>query len=480
MEIREGIKYRILNKESKRYYTIAEVRKDGNKFFGMFDNGETSTSEEIETWINYFKFKAIELVYYPYKTGDWVVNKLGVIFQIKENHQAIYKQEYYRPAFKEEIPINNMENKTNKIVIHNNIEIVEEGYYYTEWEKNKSAHIFKIKKLEASKFLSVSVYGSICVDANSFDYTSKIFHAKYLKNIRKATTDEIEWLDLCIKNNKFMEKPDEKINNDIFEIGAWYKCFWKVNNNTIYIKPTSKDNVTITCLGKNSIWPYYLDFIYEDGSYFKEKLLNPEKLKTLDEIQKYLPENHEDKIKHELVNFKKQDSVLETKYWRCTGVSYDFTKGKIYKLRDDKKITDSHCFIDDTNRSNGFSIDNIKFFEPATESDFLNQELKNITNNKTNKMDNFEEYEKLLAQEKLEQEKIKSVMRNNSNIISNTKSKEFPHNLDFSSLVSTGTLSYGTLSYKEEKNEEKIGSTIHLIKKRSKKIGYKSKVITFR
>lgn len=56
----------------------------------------------------------------------------------------------------------------------------------------------------------------------------------------------------------------------------------------------------------------------------------------------------------------------------------DFTKGKIYRLRDGKSINDDYAFIDDDGVGNGYSqySDNKKHFKPSTEGAYKAQLIK--------------------------------------------------------------------------------------------------------
>jgi len=85
--------------------------------------------------------------------------------------------------------------------------LIEGEYYYCDWDG--FSHIFECKYNGAS----------IDIDDNRFTDRCWKFWEMKATNIRPVTKDEREWLDLCIKEGKFVDKPD-KIKEG-FKVDDW-------------------------------------------------------------------------------------------------------------------------------------------------------------------------------------------------------------------------------------------------------------------
>jgi hypothetical protein len=114
-------------------------------------------------------------------------------------------------------------------------------------------------------------------------------------NIKLATPEEKQWLEVCIKANKFISKEEAlKSTETKFEVGKWYKInnCWYAKFNMIH--------------GQNTYWQYTESITFQ-GVYNKlsdniktssiKDGLSVVLLTDLREIQQYLPDNHPDKIK---------------------------------------------------------------------------------------------------------------------------------------------------------------------------------------
>jgi hypothetical protein len=137
-----------------------------------------------------------------------------------------------------------------------------------------------------------------CKSLNNFLRTSDRLYIKNynltfsINNVRKATTEEILWLETCEKADKYVDKPIMKETK--FIVGKWYEVIWDVNpKQKTYIKPTEVDKYYVIYNRANSLWD---GGIYINGHY-EIKSLTIVKEVSLKEIQQYLPDDHEDKIK---------------------------------------------------------------------------------------------------------------------------------------------------------------------------------------
>lgn len=134
MEIREGMKYQILDKDLITVLKTATLHVDlfkSDMFYAYLGPKNQYISFTSELWINSFKTdKEFKIIEYPYKVGDWVyctnskysnnstpkITQITYIIQsttllIYVNNETNYLKihdfnENWRPCFKDEIPVN--------------------------------------------------------------------------------------------------------------------------------------------------------------------------------------------------------------------------------------------------------------------------------------------------------------------------------------------------------------------------------------
>lgn len=82
-------------------------------------------------------------------------------------------------------------------------ELIINGYYFSNAiNGNKRNYIFK-KNATEDKFEP-----TICIENNEFNKFGNVsYNNKNFKDFRNCSYDEILWLELCIKENKFVPKP---------------------------------------------------------------------------------------------------------------------------------------------------------------------------------------------------------------------------------------------------------------------------------
>lgn len=130
------------------------------------------------------------------------------------------------------------------------------------------------------------------------------------ENTKLATKEEKAWLELCIKEDRFIsyEKFLESYSKEYFIVGKWYKC--TCNNN--YYKCAGGDNTdfnsseVISPSGNDGFSMGYNNSGRDNhmGNLFKEYLTD------LSEIQLYLPEGHPDKFKSNINSFREGDFIV--------------------------------------------------------------------------------------------------------------------------------------------------------------------------
>lgn len=133
----------------------------------------------------------------------------------------------------------------------------------------------------------------------------------------------------------------------------------------------------------NTRGSYYIDL--NKGKKNTVKNVNPETLNSVNfkrviDANKYLVKNYDWSEFFELgSNVSKTTSTLKAQskdpeYYEFIGNNKDFTKGKIYKIKNPSNLGDSANFIDDKGVGNGWSSNNYKYFKPSTEEAFLVQQ----------------------------------------------------------------------------------------------------------
>lgn len=85
-----------------------------------------------------------------------------------------------------------------------------------------------IEKLNSREFISkhVSESKSTYIRKNSTTFSTQGLRVLNSTVVRKATQEEKDWLEHCIKLNKFVSLEDfKKVDKLRFEVGKWYQCF---------------------------------------------------------------------------------------------------------------------------------------------------------------------------------------------------------------------------------------------------------------
>lgn len=178
-----------------------------------------------------------------------------------------------------------------------------EGYY--------GPYIFKFKDLTNN---GIFIRYTNCIfTKNGIEVlvTEEELDSANYNNLRKATIEEEQWLEVCIKENKYLSKEEalKKTNNYPFEIGKYYQ-FLTLNSNTTQIARCDRletgyfesDN-WIFC---NGIWDNLKSGIWEIT------LISDIKELSLEEVQQYLPDEHPDKIKYEQLKVGDWVVVIDT------------------------------------------------------------------------------------------------------------------------------------------------------------------------
>ena len=143
------------------------------------------------------------------------------------------------------------------------------------------------------------------------------------ENIRKATAEEIKWLEACEKADKYISL--EEVNKPQFQVGKWYKY------NDWYIKYAKHRNGVWVSSEEISAEGKYLKASSTFGAYTDDaKIL----LTDLSEIQQYLPDGHEDKIIKYTLEEGEYYKVVEDDFWMIGKAASGNLKGDEALLRD--------------------------------------------------------------------------------------------------------------------------------------------------
>lgn len=200
-------------------------------------------------------------------------------------------------------------------------------------------------------------YQDLRLESGEYGFTKR-------NNYYKASKEEKDWLNVCIKANKFIPKEDLDLYDDVtfelknlkedvknnkneFEIGTWYYCKSGFEWYFKYVKEDSNKvefydyiDIDLKEFGKNN----YLCCLT------KKEIKNIRKVE-LSEIQEYLPEGHIDKeVIPEYVECIKEDSGIKI--------------GEIYRIKKEKGYTycDMVVYYLDINESPYFQ----SYFKPST------------------------------------------------------------------------------------------------------------------
>lgn len=142
-----------------------------------------------------------------------------------------------------------------------------------------------------------------CINLNSKTLGTCNFEFT-LSPIRLATHEEKHWLDVCIKDNKYVSLEDATLSfrgppSSDFIYGKWYKSNYDTRNgNWFYLKAKHYSNERSKKLSGETIGSdgTYTQDDYWDYQQAIEKALKLGPLTDLTEIQKFLPKGHMDKI----------------------------------------------------------------------------------------------------------------------------------------------------------------------------------------
>lgn len=216
---------------------------------------------------------------------------------------------------------------------------------------------------------------NLFVKSGSFNTTEA------LQNIREATQDEIDWLEACEKEGKFVDKPVKKE----FIVGKWYK-----HSDRYYIKYVK--TILSNCKTYNKAYGEviscgeYESYDYCANTQFEAVMLSNGPLEDLSEIQQFLPDNHIDKLKtgkpYDVTTLikseylKPEELVQGCWYIVKTGTPFE-ALFKFKKIKSDTILYegDYYNYTDSSkcyNNPNGLcNIDAIKELKPASNEEVL-------------------------------------------------------------------------------------------------------------
>lgn len=172
-----------------------------------------------------------------------------------------------------------------------------------KWYKNLTAWNFIAKYVEEKDGYFISEKGEY-IDNGLFkksNITGRLCNILSCKDAQECTIEEIQQYLPEGHIDKIKVKEDYK-----FEVGKWYEITAFSNNTIYYIKYSYTTSEYISA--SDYIFPANTT-VSGGGIFDNVKLI---KESVLEEIQKYLPDNHIDKIKEELIlgKFKKGDIVV--------------------------------------------------------------------------------------------------------------------------------------------------------------------------
>lgn len=178
-------------------------------------------------------------------------------------------------------------------------------FYYCEYAFDKPAII---------KCTEINKLGRIGITNNGGDwkyYPNNQFSCT--SNLRLATLEEKQWLETCIKANKYIPKEQalKEVEKPQFEVGKWYKSnCGKGFSSTGYYYLKVKKNDYYELIGEAILdCGYKEDHSWDAKDTLKQALeLGP--LTDLSEIQQYLPSNHPDKIVEKPKELSKEESLV--------------------------------------------------------------------------------------------------------------------------------------------------------------------------
>lgn len=146
-----------------------------------------------------------------------------------------------------------------------------------------------------------------------------------------------------------------------FKVGKWYKCIWCWNGGQLYFKYAENSS-------KSVIATDYITASYDrNGGFALSELKDIKELNSLEEIQQYLPEGHEDKIKRSIF-----DGLIEGNYYRYQYPDYYViaicSSNNGDRMKCGFKKHDSIARNNEFYRT-GFSLNQSKSTHPATQEE---------------------------------------------------------------------------------------------------------------
>lgn len=166
------------------------------------------------------------------------------------------------------------------------------------------------------------------------------FSSPPTRTYRRATEEEIQWLDACITANKYMEK-EEALKKNIPEYVECVKTFFAEAGQVGKIFKTSSPFPNFKFC-ENLTWVGVLE---ANPEYFKPSTKEAYEAQSSPRIE----------------------------YYKCIKAGAGFTEGKIYKINGGKQLEDSFAFTNDHGKPDGWAGGNKNHFTPSTEADFLSQ-----------------------------------------------------------------------------------------------------------
>lgn len=224
-----------------------------------------------------------------YKVGEIydINNRFNSNFDIETSSTSLVsKNQYFVPYFGK--------TKPGKLTVN---DLVKGEIYYSNSNHNNDYYfIFKFDRLgngiDAEKDYIYTKY-QLGYFNHEYFFDKEGLNSAHHANLRLATSEEKQWLEVCIKANKFI--PKEKVLKESkpkFEVGKWYKLKANhITDNSRYLKLKEIND-------DGFIGEYVNKPNYSSKAFFKKTFnytLIP--LDNLQEIQQYLPEGHPDKFK---------------------------------------------------------------------------------------------------------------------------------------------------------------------------------------
>jgi hypothetical protein len=251
-----------------------------------------------------------------FKVGDWVIRKDGKVLKLYPKEQAS-KGDFVDKTLSKDGTVYKLDVDIRDILRHATPEEIKkvQGYVLKETETSLKVEDLVRGKVYVINFENHPNWDSIFesngeynnsyrlylngIKGKEFDTSDGQWSIDYKFTIRKATQEEKDWLNVCIKANKFIPKEEAlktKEKEIKFEVGKWYK--WEYKDLTIYYLKYSSTN---------GQWFTYSEFINTSIGVLTSSTSNVIEKEVgeeipLSEIQQYLPEGHIDKKKVKFIS----------------------------------------------------------------------------------------------------------------------------------------------------------------------------------